>query len=96
MVQHNDIPTYSVLSDSLSSYHGLTIGCLNIRGLIGKIDELRFLVLECNFDIIGLCETFLDDTIADHEIIINGFNVIGRDRNRDGFIFFMIKKVLLY
>ena len=39
MVQHNDIPTYSTLSDSLSSYHGLKIGCMNIRGLLGNIDE---------------------------------------------------------
>ena len=82
MVQNNDIPTYSTLSDSL--YHGLKIGCRNIRGLLGKIDELRFLVLECNFDIMGICETFLDDNVADHEIIINGFNVIRRDRHRDG------------
>ena len=75
----------------------LKIGCLNIRGLLGKIDELRFLVLECNFDIMGLCETFLDDNVADHEIIINGFNVIMRDRNRDGGgVLLYIKEGILY
>ena len=95
MVQYNDIPTYSTLSDSLSSYRGLKIGCLNIRGLLGKIDELRFLVLECNFDIMDLCETFLDDNIADHEIIIS--MLLGETEIwTQGEFYYISRKVELY
>ena len=44
-----------------------------------------------------LCETFLDDNIVDHEIIINVFNVIRRDRNRDGGEFLLyIKEGIFY
>ena len=60
------------------------IGCLNIRGLLNKIDEMRTIVTECNFDIMGICETFLDDNVADNEICIEGYTTVKKNRNRHG------------
>ena len=50
------------------------------------IDEMRTIVTECNFDIMGisLCETFLDDNVADNEICIEGYTTVKKNRNRHG------------
>ena len=36
------------------------------------------------FDIITLCETWLNDTISDNEIGLDGYDLIRKDRNRSG------------
>ena len=81
--QHS-IRTFSRLRNLLTRHSGLKIGCLNIRGLLNKIDEMRTIVTECNFDVMGICETFLDDTIADNEICIEGYTIVKKNRNRHG------------
>ena len=63
---------------------GLKIGCLNVRGLLGKIDELRDLLRLTKFDIMCLCETFIDCNVADDEISIQDYSVVLRNRNRHG------------
>ena len=63
---------------------GLKIGCLNIRGLLGKIDELRTILKKCQFDLMCVCETFIDYNVAPDEIIIQGYSVELRNRNRHG------------
>ena len=45
---------------------------------------MRTIVTECNFDIMGICETFLDDNVADNEICIEGYNTVKKNRNRHG------------
>ena len=62
----------------------LKIGCLNVRGLLGKIDEIRDLLRLTKFDIICLCETFIDCNVADDEISTQEYSVILRNRNRHG------------
>ena len=69
--QHS-IRTFSGLRNLFTRHNGSKIGCLNIRGLLNKIDEMRTIVTECNFDIMGICETFLDDNVADNDICIEG------------------------
>ena len=39
---------------------------------------------ECNFDIMGVCETFIDSNVADNEISIDGYSIVKKDRNRHG------------
>ena len=56
----------------------------NIRGLLNKIDEMRTVVTECNFDVMGICETFLDDNVTDNEICIEGYTIVKKNRNRYG------------
>ena len=65
--------THVPLSKELEQTQGLKIGCLNIRGLLSKLDELKMILDECNFDIMGLCETFIYTNVADNEICIDGF-----------------------
>ena len=57
---------------------------LNIRGLLSKIDELKTILDECNFDIMGVCETFIDSNVAGNEISIDGYSIVKKDRNRHG------------
>ena len=37
---------------------------------------------ECNFDIMSVCETFIDSNVADNEISIDGYSIAKKDRNR--------------
>ena len=39
---------------------------------------------DCNFDIMGGCETFIDSNVADNEISIDGYGIVKKDRNRHG------------
>ena len=46
--------THVPLSEKIAQTHGLKIGCLNIRGLLSKIDQLKMILDEYNFDIMGV------------------------------------------
>ena len=81
--QHS-IQTFSGLRNLLTRHSGSKIGCLNIRGLLNKMDEMRTIVTECTFDIMGICEMFLDDNVADNEICIEGYTIVNKKRNRHG------------
>ena len=63
---------------------GTQIVHINIRSLIQHIDELRCTIFDLQPDIIAVSETWLDDTILDNEIHINGYNVSREDRNCHG------------
>ena len=39
---------------------------------------------ECKFDIMGVCETFIDSNVADNEISIDGYSIVKKNRNRHG------------
>lgn len=47
-------------------------GCLNIRELLNKHDQIIDLLNECKFYVFGLCETFLDDTVSLYEFDVQG------------------------
>ena len=63
---------------------GFKVAHLNIRSLIKHIDQFRYFLKEKQFDIICLGETFLDETINDHEVNIEGCVIVRRDKNRNG------------
>ena len=63
---------------------GFKIAHLNIRSLIKHIDQFRYFLKEKQFDIICLNETLLDETINDHEVNIEGYDIVRKDRNRNG------------
>ena len=56
----------------------------NCRSLPSNLDSLRAYAASNNPDIIALCETWLDETIADLEIFLPGYYIVRRDRNRRG------------
>ena len=71
------------LSKELAQTQGLKIGCLNIRGLLSKIDELKIILDECNVDITGVCETCIDSNVADNEISIDGYSIVKKKIETD-------------
>ena len=69
-----------------SKEKGFKISFLNIHHLYGKLDQLKAMLHESNqLHVLGLCETFLDNTYSDTDLQIEGYNLIRRDRpNRIG------------
>jgi hypothetical protein len=60
---------------------GLHITSLNIQHLMPKLDEIRFYLMQNNRpQIIGLCETFLHDYIADDQLFIDQYTLVRKDR----------------
>ena len=53
---------------------------LNIRSLRNKVGELAWLADLHSPDIICVNETWLDDTVSDGEIALDGFNILRSDR----------------
>ena len=78
--ERTDVP----LSKELAQTQGLKIGCLHIRGLLSKIDDMKMILDECNVDILGVCETFIDSNVADNEIGIDEYSIVKKNRNRHG------------
>ena len=73
------------LSESVSfpfASKGLHICNLNIRHVLPKIDEIRFLLSndKCP-DIMGVCETFLQNQQPDSLLSINNYSFIRKDRS---------------
>lgn len=58
----------------------------NVRGLRSKTTDFRLNILECDWDIIALTETWLNDSIHNAELFPNEYQVYRRDRcqNRTG------------
>ena len=49
------------------SKKGLHIVSLNIQHFLPKLDEIKYVLLseKCNVDVIGFCETFLNENLSD-------------------------------
>ena len=75
----NNKRTHVPLSIELEQTQGLKIGCLNIRGLLSKLDKLKMILDECKFDIMGVCETFVDSNVSDNEISIAAYSIVKKD-----------------
>ena len=61
---------------------GIRIANLNICHILNKMDELKILLSDKrSVDILGVCETFLNDDILDALITAGGFNFERKDRN---------------
>ena len=56
----------------------------NVRSLLPKIDHLRAICNLSSPDIICIVESWLDSTIADTEIFIQGYSIVRLDRSRHG------------
>ena len=42
---------------------------------------------ECNFDIMGVCETFIESNVAGNEISIDGYSIVKKDRMNEYCLF---------
>ena len=63
---------------------GFTIGQLNITSLVKHVEELRIFIHEQPIDILCINETRLDNSISSAEVEICGYEIVRRDRNRNG------------
>ena len=59
---------------------------LNINILLPKIDELRHIARLSNAAVIGICDSKLDKSITNSEILTDNHDLLryGRNRNGDG------------
>ncbi len=60
---------------------------LNARSLVSgpdKLDEIRLLIDKFNYYVIAVTESWLDDSVENDQIDIDGFTVYRVDRNRHG------------
>ncbi len=63
---------------------GLVMASLNINSLLAHIDELRITMSSTKIYILCINETKLDSTVNDHEVGLPGFELVRRDRAKNG------------
>ena len=63
---------------------GLHFLHININSLLPKTDELKCIGNKAKAAIIGITESKLDHTITDFKASLPGYNILRRDRNRNG------------
>ena len=78
--------TQPVISDDFQPFSkkGLHFIHLNIRSLLPKLDELILLATKTNAAVIGITESWLDDSVEDSEVEVCGYTILRHDRNRHG------------
>ena len=77
----------SILSSTnefIPNNRGFKMACLNITSLSKHIDELRVLLQNNSLDLSAISEMRLNETVADNEISISGYDIIRRDRSLNG------------
>ena len=62
----------------------LKIGHLNINGLVNKLLEVQLLLEVVNFDILGITETHLNESVTGNWIRIPSFHLVRNDRDNHG------------
>ncbi|MGL5507016.1 MAG: endonuclease/exonuclease/phosphatase family protein [Paraclostridium sp.] len=79
---NQDYITSSCLS--MLSKKGLTIAHLNICSLRNKTHEIVRICTADNIQVLALSETHLDSTMSNSELMINGYKLYRKDRDRYG------------
>jgi hypothetical protein len=57
---------------------------INVRSLLPKIDEIRFIAKYCLIDCLSINESMLAPVIFDCEVSIDDFSLFRTDRDRNG------------
>ena len=63
--------------------YGLRLAHLNVRSLLPKLEQVRVLLIDNNFDILVLTETWLHSDIEQH-VEFDGYRVVRCDRVERG------------
>lgn len=71
---------YNKLTQELSM-NGLKVGHLNVNGLLNKLHEIKIMLQETKFDVLGITETHLHKDIKDEQIHIDGYKIARKDRD---------------
>ena len=77
---------------------GFKIAHLNIQSLRYKVDNVRVLLVENNIDILCISESWLESSIGNNEINIDGYNICRLDRihMHHGGILYYIKDGIVF
>ncbi len=75
---------FSATLNSIPNERGFKMAFLNIVSLPGQIDEIRHSMCSKNVDLIAFNETRLDLSISDGLIHLDGYEVVRKDRSRNG------------
>jgi hypothetical protein len=70
--------------NSIPNERGFKMAFLNIVTLPSKIDYIRHSMCSKNIDLIAFIETRLDLSISDGLIHLDGYEVVRKDRSRNG------------
>jgi ribonucleases P/MRP protein subunit RPP40 len=98
-VEENILDLKSTIRNEASRYKSIiagTLNCLyfNARSIVNKIQDLELLLRDENPDIVGITETWLNASILDSEMMIEGYTLLRKDRRdnrRGGGVAFYIK-----
>lgn len=71
----------------------LRLGHLNDCSLYPKFNDLRYLILENDFDIFAVTETWLDNRIQSEDIGIDGYVFVRRDRASRGWSWYVFTRI---
>ena len=63
---------------------GLHFLHVNINSVLPKLEEIRYIARSVNLSVIGLSESKLDNSVNDNEISIPGYDIMRKDRSRNG------------
>lgn len=74
------VPNAIIIMKYTKKLTNLRVATLNIRSLRHKVDDLERLLRKHNIDVIGITETWTDDSITDSTIAIDGFSSVRLDR----------------
>jgi exonuclease III len=61
-------------------HNGLNIAQMNCRSMVPKFEEISHIVVSTNIDVLCLTETWLDESVFDSDILIDGFTLFRKDR----------------
>ena len=87
---------YDRCLNDLDSVKGLRVGHLNVRSLIDKIDEIRFLLFKLDFDVLCFSETWFNESISNEQLCIDEYSIFRKDRmdgKRGGGVCIFVKKI---
>ena len=62
---------------------GMSFGHLNVNSLLSKIEELKTPAINRNISVLGITRTKLDNTVSNKELIIDDYNLLQSDRNKN-------------
>ena len=63
---------------------GFRVGHLNIASLVKHVDELKIYLEKEPLDVLSINETRLDEAISTDTISIPGYDMVAKNRNRQG------------
>ena len=86
---------YQEIKDRING-SGISVGHVNIRGLVKNLHELRILLNHAKFDVIGITETHLTEEVDSKEVHVEGYVLHRMDRQKNKQLFSVCKGELGY